>query len=189
MSRLPLTSILIAMLLISGCDREAQPDAQQQGELGATKSGLTGEIDFGFAGELMPAVALKDPAGRALNTGALQGGPVLVNLWATWCAPCVAEMPLLEELAADYDGRLRVLTVSQDLQGAKAVEPFWAQRDFKLIEPWLDPDTRLGFALGDVALPTTVLYDSNGQELWRIVGGYDWGSEEARAAIDEALAG
>ncbi|MFN2100071.1 TlpA family protein disulfide reductase [Altererythrobacter sp. MF3-039] len=175
------------MLLLSGCDREAPHDSQQQPQLGAAKPELTGEIDRGFSGDLMPAVALTDPAGRSLNTGALQGQHVLVNLWATWCAPCIAEMPLLDELAADYDGRMRVVTVSQDLQGAERVEPFFAQRSFEFLEPWLDPDTRLGFALGDVVLPTTVLYDASGQEIWRVVGGYDWGSEEARAAIDEAL--
>ena len=187
MSRSPLTCVLATMLLLSGCDREAPQDSQQQAELSGEKAGLAGEMDFGFTGELMPAVALSDPAGRALNTGALQGQPLLLNLWATWCAPCIAEMPLLDELAADYEGRVRVLTVSQDLQGASRVEPFFAQRSFQRLEPWLDPDTRLGFALGDVALPTTVLYDASGREVWRVIGGYDWGSEEARAAIDQAL--
>ena len=78
----------------------------------------------------MPVLNVSDPSGRNLNLGALQGTPVLVNLWATWCAPCVKEMPLLDTLAADYEGRLRVLTVSQDMQGAEKVEPFFAQADF-----------------------------------------------------------
>ena len=187
MFRSLLTLALAALLLTGGCDREAPQEAQQHGALGGEKDVLAGEIDAGFAGELMPALALTDPAGAVLNTGALQGEPVLANLWATWCAPCVAEMPLLDELAADYEGRLRVVTISQDLQGAKAVEPFFAARDFTYLQPWLDPDTAFGFALGDVALPTTILYDSSGREVWRVLGGYDWGSEEARAAIDAAI--
>ena len=133
----------------------------------------------------MPAIALTDPAGRALNLGALQGRPVLVNLWATWCAPCVKEMPLLDELASDYDGALRVVTISQDMQGADVVEPFFAERQFDHLEPWLDPEGAAAQAIGGGVLPTTVLYDGQGREVWRIAGDYDWASEEARAAIDE----
>ena len=137
----------------------------------------------------MPVLNVSDPSGRNLNLGALQGTPVLVNLWATWCAPCVKEMPLLDTLAADYEGRLRVLTVSQDMQGAEKVEPFFAQADFALLEPWMDPGNELGFAIGSGMMPTTVLYDATGKEVWRVLGDYDWGASDARAAIDAAIAG
>jgi thiol-disulfide isomerase/thioredoxin len=120
--------------------------------------------------------------------GALQGTPVLLNLWATWCAPCVREMPLLDAIAADYGDRLRVLTVSQDLQGASVVQPYFARSGFAHLEPWMDPENELGFALGGGVLPTTVLYNEIGQEVWRVQGDFDWSGEEARAAIDEALA-
>lgn len=149
----------------------------------------SGEIDRSFAGELMPAANVTDPEGRKLNLGALQGKPLLVNLWATWCAPCVKEMPLLDGLAGDYGEKLKVLTVSQDMGGADKVVPFFAANDFAHLEPWMDPANELGFALGGGTLPTTVLYDASGQEVWRVVGDYDWSGEEARAAIDDAIAG
>ena len=148
---------------------------------------MIGAIAPTNAGALMPAINLTDPAGRAINTGALQGQPVLINLWATWCAPCIKEMPLLDELAADYEGRLRVLTVSQDMGPSEKVGAFFAQQNYQRIEPWHDPDNALGTALGDTMLPTTVLYDASGQEVWRVRGDYDWSSEDARAAIDAAL--
>jgi len=154
--------------------------------LGAAKQELTGEIDRSFAGELMPAVNVSDPDGNQLNLGALQGQPVLLNLWATWCAPCVVEMPMLDELAALKDGQLRVITVSQDMRGADAVVPFFAARKFTHLEPWLDPANELGFAYGGT-LPTTVLFDADGKEVFRVNGGYHWDSEKALAAIDEAL--
>lgn len=135
----------------------------------------------------MPAIALSDPAGRQVNTGALQGGPVLLNLWATWCAPCVVEMPMLDELAGEYEGALRVMTVSQDMQGADKVEQFFAANKFENLQPWLDPENALGFGIGGGVLPTTVLYDSAGQEVWRVIGEYDWSGEEAREAINEAI--
>ena len=185
MSRLSFTLAIVLGLAVAGCDRGA-PDAAQGS---SATSAPTGQIDSAQAGTLMPALNVSDPSGRNLNLGALQGTPVLVNLWATWCAPCVKEMPLLDTLAADYAGRLRVLTVSQDMQGAEKVEPFFAQADFALLEPWMDPGNELGFAIGGGMMPTTVFYDATGKEVWRVLGDYDWGSKDARAAIDAAIAG
>ena len=135
----------------------------------------------------MPAANLTDLDGRTLNLAAVQGTPVLLNLWATWCAPCIKEMPLLDELAADYGETLRVITVSQDMSGETKVAPFFASNRFAHLGSWMDPEAELGFALGDGVLPTTVLYDAQGQEVWRVRGDFDWASEEARAAIDEAI--
>ncbi len=185
--RLSLT--LILALSLGACDREAATDAQEQGELGGAKASLVGEIDRGHAGELMPAVLLNDPSGKQLNTGALQGGPVLLNLWATWCAPCVVEMPILDDLAGEFGETLRVVTVSQDMQGAAKVEPFFAQKKFANLQPWLDSENALGFAIDGGVLPTTVLYDSEGREIWRVIGEYDWSSAEAREAIAEGIEG
>ena len=140
-----------------------------------------------MAGELMPATNMRDPEGRVLNLGALQGTPVLLNLWATWCAPCKKEMPLLDQLAADYDGQVHVITVSQDLNGEEKVPTYFAENDFRYLEPWMDPQAELGSYFDNTPLPTTIYYDAMGQEIWRVRGDYDWSSEEARAAVDEAL--
>ena len=184
--RLPL--ICASALFLAACDSGAGGDTQQQEQLGANKQELTGEIDYSFAGELMPAITVSDPEGKALNLGALQGTPVLLNLWATWCAPCVVEMPMLDELAAQKEGELRVVTVSQDMRGAEAVEPFFADRDFAHLEQWLDPQNDLAAEFSDGGLlPVTVLFDAEGKELLRVAGGYEWDSEEAIAQVREAL--
>ena len=175
-------------LLIAGCDRETTAPAQQQEQLGADKRELSGKVDRSRAGEPLPEVVLADPSGITLDLASLKGKPALVNLWATWCVPCITEMPLLDDLAADYAGSLQVVTVSQDLQGASKVTPFFEQRAFANLPQWLDPETELSFAYGDGVLPTTVLYDAQGQEVWRIVGEYDWSSVQARGLVDEALA-
>ena len=135
----------------------------------------------------MPALNVSDPSGASLNLGALQGEPVLLNLWATWCAPCVKEMPLLDALADDYEGRLRVVTVSQDMGDPARVSAFFERGGYRHLQPWIDREAALGFALGDTVLPTTVLYDASGQEVWRVRGDFDWAGEEARSAIDTAL--
>lgn len=184
MSRVSLTlaTILIASIGLAGCDRGAPEGAQESSAVGKVAAG---EIDRSQAGELMPAVNLVDPDGRELNLGALQGTPVLLNLWATWCAPCVKEMPLLDELAGDYGDELKVIAASQDLQSEKVL-PFFVETGLTHLEPWIDPETQLSMALAQ-ALPTTVLYDSAGREVWRVTGELDWSTPEIRGAIDEAL--
>lgn len=181
MSRLSFTLVVALGMVVASCDRDASEEAQES----STSVGGTSEILYDEVGDLMPATNLVDLDGRVLNLGALQGTPVLVNLWATWCAPCVKEMPLLDELAADYDGRLQVLTASQDLGGPAKVGPFFAERDFDFLEPWMDPEGELGEAIGGGVMPTTVLYDAMGTEVWRVYGDFDWASAEARAAIDK----
>ena len=186
--RLSLT-LLLSAGLVAGCSKE-EPAPPQEKAASQARGTLTGEIDRSHAGDLLPAIALVDPAGKALNSGALSGKPVLLNLWATWCAPCVEEMPLLDAVAGDYDGKLRVVVASQDLQGAEKVVPFFEHAKFAHLKPWLDRENALSDALGgDGVLPTTVLYDASGLEVARVVGGYDWSSPAARALLDEVIGG
>jgi len=187
---LPLT--LATALLFAGCDRQSEGEAQQQeNSAPANEETLTGTLDRGNAGSTIPEMVLSDPQGIELDLSQLGGTPVLLNLWATWCAPCVVEMPMLDKLAEEMQDELRVITVSQDLQGADKVAPFFAERDFRNLQPWLDPDSELAdhFGGGGAVLPTTVLYGADGKEIWRMIGGYDWSSDEAKALVDEALGG
>jgi thiol-disulfide isomerase/thioredoxin len=191
---LPLT--LALAFAVVGCDRESAGSAQQQENSGGDKAGeraseLGGTLDRGHAGAALPAVVVSKPDGTTLDLAALEGTPVLLNLWATWCAPCVTEMPMLDALAGQTEGRLRVVTVSQDLKGAELVTPFFAEKKFAHLEPWLDPETELSSVLADSGgvLPITVLYGADGKEVWRVVGGYDWSKPEAGALVEEALGG
>lgn len=195
MSRSVLLSLTCAITLFTAaCDRESENPAQQPESSTAGNEGesatLVGEIDRSHAGEPLPQFSVIDPQGITLDLVALEGQPALINLWATWCAPCVIEMPMLDELAGESD-TLRVLTISQDLQGAEVVQPFFEERDLANLQPWLDPENNLAFHYGGggSVLPTTILYDAEGKEVWRMIGGYDWSSPEARALIDEALDG
>jgi len=187
--------ILAAMVLaLGGCDRaregEAQPTNAPQAAEGDDTTALAGVVSRDQAGEPLPEFTVTDPAGNTLDLASLEGRPVLLNLWATWCAPCVVEMPMLDALAQDMAGELRVVTVSQDIRGAEKVEPFFDERGFERLEPWLDPDSELAVRMSEGGqLPLTVLYDAQGREVLRIAGGYEWDGEEARALIGEALGG
>ena len=184
MPRFSLLSLTCAFaLVLAGCDRESAETAQPEG----SGEVLAGKVDRAFADQAMPAVELSDPEGATLAMGDLRGKPVLVNLWATWCVPCVTEMPLLDALAGELGDSVTVLTVSEDREGAAKVVPFFAARDLQNLPQWMDTENKLAVAYGGGAgLPLTVLYDAEGKELWRIAGGYDWAGAEARELIAEA---
>lgn len=135
----------------------------------------------------MPDFTVTDPSGKSLKLRDLKGTPVLVNLWATWCGPCVLEMPMLDKLGVDNADNLRVLTVSQDMAGNDKVSAFFAERKFSKLEPWLDPDNNLGFHYNTGMLPTTVLYDAQGKEVWRMIGAHDWSSARTAAMLAETM--
>jgi thiol-disulfide isomerase/thioredoxin len=173
-------------LVLAGCDRESAEPAQPAGIEVAGGEEFTGKIDRASAGKAIPAVEVTDPEGARLELASLTGKPVLVNLWATWCIPCVTEMPLLDELAGELGDSVTVLTVSQDMQGAEKVAPFFAERKFANLPQWMDTENALPPAFGGASLPLTVLFDSKGKEVWRVAGGFDWSSAEAREMIAEA---
>lgn len=136
-----------------------------------------------------PDRVLRDSEGRARRLGEFRGQVVLVNLWATWCAPCVAELPTLGALDRAYEGRgFRVIPVSLDGE-AEAV-----QSRARLDElsggglPYLlDPTRRIQFDVQARGLPVSILYDRQGREVARVSGDVDWTSADARALIDFAL--
>jgi len=112
---------------------------------------------------------------------------LLVNLWATWCAPCIAEMPTLDKLAVAEKDRLQVIVVSQDMAGKRAVDPYFAKAKFSMLKPYLDKENVLALALKTETLPITLLYDADGKEQWRVVGAMDWHGESAKRLLDETL--
>ena len=175
-------------LFLAGCDRQSGDKAQpsQAAATAVTPAGpVAGGIDRSHKGSALPDFQLKDPAGKELNLASLKGKPVLINLWATWCAPCVAELPQLDRIAADRP-ELKVLTVNQDTQKLESVAPFLKARGVTRLEPWLNPDNSLTFQFGAETLPATILYDAAGREVWRTVGGRDWASADSAALLAEA---
>ncbi len=172
--------------MLAGCDRAPEAPAQPV-EAGAAPGTTIGLMTRQFAGTPLPDLQFRDPAGKVLDLGATDG-PVLLNLWATWCAPCVKEMPQLDALAGELEGEVRVITVSQDIRGAEVVTPFFARSGLKRLEPWLDPDTALSAQFTpEGMLPLTILFDAGGKEVLRVAGGYDWGSPDAAKLVRDAL--
>jgi thiol-disulfide isomerase/thioredoxin len=130
-----------------------------------------------------PEIAFADGAGKSLSLADFRGKLVLVNLWATWCEPCIREMPSLDRLrAAMPAGDLAIVLVSQDRGGDKVVAPFFAKLGLKL-ETYLDPKSAVGHAFEVRGLPTSILIDREGNELGRVEGALDWDGGPAQALL------
>jgi thiol-disulfide isomerase/thioredoxin len=185
-SRLLNALILGSVLLVAGCDRQSPAPAQGEEGVAGERVGQEGAvIDRSTKGSAMPEFVLSDAAGKELRLSSLKGKPLLVNLWATWCAPCIAELPTLGRLAAT--GKVRVLTVSQDLpESATRAAPFLAQRGGARLEPWLDTENALSAHYAVRVLPATILYDAKGREVWRVFGPMDWAGSDAAKLLAEA---
>lgn len=191
----PAIFLMLAALLapsLAGCDTSRPPAPEQSQEaptapaVPADPGGETGRLDRSHAGSPAPRIAFEDGDGKPVTIANFAGRPVLLNLWATWCAPCVAEMPTLDALAGRVGDGIAVLTVSEDMDGRAKVDAFFRKYGFANIEAFLDPELALMPALEIGTLPTTILYDSRGREVWRMVGTEEWNGPRAAALIAEA---
>ena len=176
-------------LLAAGCDRQKAPAPQANAVAAAPDAAETGRgVDRSHKGQPAPDTVFKDPDGEAISLAEFKGVPTLVNLWASWCGPCVKELPTLDKLAAAHriDGQLGVIAVSEDSGPQGSVKAFLAKLKVTDLGAFQDADMKLTDALGIQTMPTTILYDGAGQEVWRFVGDLDWTSAEARALLAEA---
>jgi cytochrome c-type biogenesis protein len=127
-------------------------------------------------------------AGNAISLAALRGKTVLLNVWATWCAPCKEEIPYLEKLHGEYSGRgLEIVGVSVDARGEeKKIEGF--ARDLSMTYPvWLDPDQRVMSSFLAIGVPASYLIDRDGILRWRHLGVLRPSDERFSSALEEAL--
>jgi thiol-disulfide isomerase/thioredoxin len=136
-----------------------------------------------------PSVTLIDAAGNALQLSDFRGKLVVLNLWATWCEPCLREMPSLDRLQSHFGDRIAVLAVSEDRGGAKIVEPFIAKLTLKSVKVYVDPKSEVGHAFDVRGLPTSFLVDHDGNVLGRVEGGADWASAKMLAVIETFVPG
>lgn len=175
------------MLIVGGCDREKAAGGQAsppQAKIAAPKAATLGSVDRSHAGKPASRAIFFGPDDHPIMLGQFSGAPVLVNLWATWCAPCIAEMPSLDKLAAAEKDRMSVVAVAQDIQGAAVVDPWLEQAGLKTLKAYLDPANKL-LADYNSPLPITIYFDSEGRELWRVTGAFDWQSKDAQKLLAE----
>ena len=177
-----LIALLLVSLIATACDRQkAEAPQAPAAEVSDGKG-----VDRTRKGKDAVATTFRDPDGKTVSIASFKGTPVLVNLWATWCAPCVKELPTIEALEAAQKGKLAVIAVSQDMGDRGAVDTFLAGKKLGRFAAYHDPEMALSLDTGVQVLPTTILFDAAGKEVWRYTGDLDWNGTEARKLLAEA---
>ena len=137
----------------------------------------------------VPDIAFQDGSGGAVKLSQWRGRVVLVNLWATWCAPCRKEMPDLAKLQQAMGSKdFEVVAISVDRKGVEASSAFLKDNGADALKLYVEPTAAILNDLQAIGLPATVLVDREGNEIGRLLGPADWSSPEAQALITAALA-
>jgi thiol-disulfide isomerase/thioredoxin len=133
-------------------------------------------------------IEFKDKHGKELRLSNFKGRVVLLNIWATWCIPCRREMPMLDRLEAKLGSKdFEVIALSIDRAGPPAVESFYKELQIKQLKLYIDQSSVVTRKLAIVGIPTTLLVDREGRELWRVAGEAEWDSDEWVRRIRNAI--
>ena len=151
-------------------DTAAAPSAAATGKMAAFVRKKTAEP--------LPDITFNDASGKTLTLADFKGKVILLNLWATWCAPCREEMPALDRLQKDLGSdAFEVVALSLDRKGAEASQKFLSETKANNLKLYIDASAKQGTALKIVGMPTTILIDKEGRELGRLAGPAEWDSE------------
>lgn len=137
----------------------------------------------------VPETAFTDPTGGTHSLADWRGKVVLLNFWATWCAPCREEMPSLDALQSELGGDdFQVVAIAAGHNPPPAVTKFLTEQKIANLPVLLDPRQTLAREMGVMAMPVTILIDRDGHEIARLIGGADWASDAAKTLINQAKA-
>jgi thiol-disulfide isomerase/thioredoxin len=137
----------------------------------------------------VPEVTFLDGDGQERSLQEFQGRVVVLNLWATWCAPCRKEMPSLDRLQAELGGDdLEVIALAVDRGDLDQIAAFYDELGVTNLTLYHDPTAKAGRVLRAPGLPTTVVIDRQGNEIGRVLGDAEWDGEEVASLLKEAIA-
>jgi thiol-disulfide isomerase/thioredoxin len=135
-----------------------------------------------------PEISVTDLDGNPVALSDFKGKFVLLNLWATWCQPCIKEMPSLVDLQKKFGSALTVVAVSEDHRGEVIVKLFVQKLGLDTLKIGLDPKSAVSRALDVRGLPSSFLIDPSGKIVGKVEGAADWDSDQLRAVLIKYLA-
>jgi thiol-disulfide isomerase/thioredoxin len=172
--------------------RKVEPQAAVSASAGDLKAHAKGALAAFLVKPDRPAAAdlqFADGAGKPVKLSDWKGRVVLINLWATWCAPCRKEMPDFAELQKQLGGPdFEVVAISVDRKGAEASAAFLKETGADNLKLYVEPTAKVLADLQAIGLPVTVLVDRSGREVGRLLGPAEWASSEAVELVKAALA-
>lgn len=174
---------IVGMIYFGGSTPTSAPDGGGQAETASSRSFVMHEEP-----RPLPELRFEGGDGQQLTLADFRGRTVLLNIWATWCVPCREEMPTLDALEAELGGpAFEVVPLSVDRAGPEVVRKFYAEIGIQHLGLYIDASMRASFDLQAPGLPTTLLIDSDGQELGRLVGPAEWDTSEMIAFLENHL--
>ena len=178
----PVRSLILYMALLLSANAAAATDIAA---LEALRDGDMKKLSF--HAEPQPASTaefqLADDAGTA-TLADFRGKVILLNFWATWCAPCRKEMPALQALQTELGGdRFQVLTLATGRNSPDGIRKFFAEIGVTDLPRHQDPRQAVAREMGVLGLPVSVLLDAEGNEIARLIGDADWNSDSAKEII------
>ena len=162
-------------------------DAAERAELEAMRTGDMEKLVFHDGPKAPVEEAWTDAEGQPVSLADYAGEVVVLNFWATWCPPCVKEMPSLDRLAAAMEDKgVAVVPVSNDREIAQ-IERFYESKQIENLGIHHDANRRVSRAAGVLGLPVTAIIGPEGHEVARLVGDAEWDSPEAVALIERLV--
>ncbi|MFQ5565626.1 MAG: TlpA disulfide reductase family protein [Paracoccaceae bacterium] len=193
MSRSPISLALAALLygaisLTANAGDGSALSAADRAALNELRSGDMARLIVHDAPRARIAETFRDRYGNPLTLADYSGKVVLLNIWATWCAPCRAEMPTIDRLAGAMEGPdFAVIALSVDRGGVELVAQFFDEMQIENLDVMLDRSGGVARRAGVLGLPVTLILDRHGREIARLLGDADWDSPEARAILRRVI--
>ena len=154
----------------------------------AARAGDMRRLAFAAAPVALPEIGVVDAAEAPHALAEYKGQWVLLNFWATWCAPCRAEMPTLQALDTAMGDDFSVVTVATGRNSVEGIDKFFAEAGITSLPKLRDPKSELARNMGVLGLPLTVILNPEGQEVARLIGDADWNSADAKAMLTALMA-
>jgi thiol-disulfide isomerase/thioredoxin len=184
-----LVAALMYTALLAGANLAPQIVWADMSEIAAMRSGDMGKLNFhSIAKEVSDKPYIKEDGSEG-NLADHQGKIVLLNFWATWCAPCRKEMPMLSELQTELGSdQFEVVTLATGRNTPPAMKKFFKDINVTNLPLHRDPKQKIARDMGVLGLPITVILDRDGTEIARLRGDADWASQNAKDILNAIIA-
>jgi len=167
---------------------EKVKSAKPRGKTNPLSTGAMTTFVFKKVPQPLADVSFLNAEGEPVSLKDWRGKVVLLNLWATWCGPCREEMPQLDRLQGELGSEtFEVVALAVDKAGLKGADKFFEDTKVENLRLFADPTARVGAKFRAVGMPTTILIDTQGREIGRLIGPADWDSDDAKRLIAASL--
>ncbi len=164
------------------------PETAHRGEINPLLHGAMTTFVLKKSPAPLPDVRFVNAKGENVSLKSFAGKVVLLNLWATWCAPCRGEMPALARLQKQLGSdKFQVVALAVDKSGIDGARKFFKDNKIEGLDLYADPTARVGTELKVIGMPTTILVNAQGEEIGRLIGPAAWDSPEAKKLIEANL--